>query len=81
MNIETIRKDLTDVMKEIGTAKASFSKLEGQEFEILRQMKDKLDLSSVESANKEVARIDKLLAKKSEEILSDYKELKANYDW
>jgi len=81
MNIETIRKDLTDVMKEMGTAKASFSKLEGQEFEILRQMKDKLDLSSVESANKEVARIDKLLAKKSEEILSDYKELKANYDW
>jgi len=81
MNIETIRKDLTDVMKEMGTAKASFSKLEGQEFEILRQMKDKLDLSSVESANKEVARIDKLLVKKSEEIETDYKELKANYDW
>ena len=81
MNIEAIQKDLTNVMTEISKAKISFSKLEGQEFEILRQMKDKLDLNSVEAANKEVARIEKLLAKKSEEIEKDYKELKANYDW
>jgi len=81
MNIETIQKDLTSVMTEISSAKSNLSKLEGQEFEILRQMKDKLDLNSVEAANKEVARIEKLLVKKSEEIETDYKELKANYDW
>jgi hypothetical protein len=81
MNIEAIQKDLTSVMSEINTAKGSLSKLEGQEFEILRQMKDKLDLSSVEAANKEVARIEKLLIKKSEEIDHDYKELKTSYDW
>jgi hypothetical protein len=81
MNIEAIQKDLTSVMSEINTAKGSLSKLEGQEFEILRQMKDKLDLSSVEAANKEVVRIEKLLVKKSEEIDLDYKELKTSYDW
>lgn len=81
MSIETIQEDLSGAMKEVTSAKISISKLEGQEFEILRQMKDKLDLNSPEEAKKEIKRIDLLLAKAEKEIEADYKEIKTKYDW
>lgn len=81
MSIEEVQKELTEVLSEVNSAKANISKLEGQEFEILRQMKSKLDLDSEEAAIKEVTRIEKLLIKKSEEIEKDYAELKNNFDW
>jgi len=81
MSLNDIQKDLTSVMSEISKAKSNFSRLEGQELELLRQMKESLGLNSVEEAEKELDKLSKLIAKKTADIESDYKELKDSYDW
>ena len=81
MDINKIQDDLNSVMKEVGKAKTNLSKLEGQEEEILRQLKDTLKLNSEADAEKEIKRIDKLLVSVTEKIETDYRVLKDNYAW
>jgi len=81
MNIKEIQADLKPLKDGIEEADKALSRLDGQESEILKQLKSKCGISSEEEAIKKRDQLTKEKEKLEKEIQAEYTSLKSEYDW
>lgn len=79
--MEEIVKDLNNLKDEIASSKEKLSKLKGREEELMKRLKSEFGLSSLEAAQKKIGKDTDQLEKIREEIETEYKELKDNFEW
>ena len=81
MNMQEVQRDLAELKKGIDLAKTNLAKLDGQESQLLLQLKKSHELSSEKQIQPEIDRLTKEISKEESSIESDYKKLKEVYQW
>jgi len=79
--MQTILNSIEDLSNQIEESKKLLAKYEGAEEELLKQLKENFNLSSLEEAEKEVFTLGKELTKLEKEIKKDYDFLRTEYEW
>jgi len=79
--MSNIAQDLTRLMEKIEVAKKQKASLEGQQIEILRQLKIKYGVNSFEEAQELLKEKESSVNDLEKEIKDKFDELKSNYNW
>jgi len=79
--MSNIAQDLTRLMEKIEVAKKQKASLEGQQIEILRQLKIKYGVNSFEEAQELLKEKESSVNDLEKEIKNKFDELKSNYNW
>ena len=76
-----IQKKLAELSETIESNKKQLATLEGQEIQLIHNLKELIDVETVEEAETELKKLDRKQGKLEEEIENTLKQLEEEYGW